>query len=132
MPCRHATDQVDWDRPPTSNWSNQSWTTLSACSFAKISRDLTASREANLAALGGERRFRLLVQGASDYAIYMLDPQGRVTNWNTGAERIKGYSSEEIVGEHFSRFYTPEDVEARIPWKAIETAKREGRFDSSA
>jgi len=71
------------------------------------------------------------VQGVSDYAIYMLDPQGRVTNWNTGAERIKGYSSEEIVGEHFSRFYTPEDVEARIPWKAIETAQREGRFDSS-
>ena len=100
--------------------------------FAKITRDLTESHEANLAALESERQFRLVVQGVTDYAIYMLDPQGRVTNWNTGAERIKGYSSEEIVGEHFSRFYTPEDVEARIPWKAIETAKREGRFDSSA
>ena len=96
--------------------------------FAKVTRDMTESREANLAALESERRFRLLVQGVTDYAIYMLDPQGHITNWNTGAQHIKGYTADEIIGEHFSRFYTPEDVEARVPWKALETAEREGRF----
>ena len=96
--------------------------------FAKVTRDMTESREANLAALESERRFRLLVQGVIDYAIYMLDPQGHITNWNTGAQHIKGYTADEIIGEHFSRFYTPEDVEARVPWKALETAEREGRF----
>jgi PAS domain S-box-containing protein len=96
--------------------------------FAKITRDMTEHREATQTALEHERRFRLLVQSVTDYAIYMLDPEGHVSNWNPGAERIKGYSSEEIIGEHFSRFYTPEDVEARIPWKALETARREGRF----
>ncbi len=96
--------------------------------FVKITRDMTEHREAALAALENERKFRLLVQGVTDYAIYMLDPEGHITNWNTGAERIKGYTAEEILGSHFSRFYTPEDVEARIPWKALETAKREGRF----
>ncbi len=96
--------------------------------FAKVTRDMTESREANLATLESERRFRLLVQGVTDYAIYMLDPQGHITNWNTGAAHIKGYTADEIIGEHFSRFYTPEDVEARVPWKALETAEREGRF----
>ena len=96
--------------------------------FAKVTRDMTESREANLAALESERRFRLLVQGVIDYAIYMLDPQGHITNWNTGAQHIKGYTADEIIGEHFSRFYTPEDVEARVPWTALETAEREGRF----
>jgi PAS domain S-box-containing protein len=100
--------------------------------FAKITRDMTESREANLATLESERRFRLLVQGVTDYAIYMLDPKGHVTNWNTGAQHIKGYTAEEIVGEHFSRFYTPEDVEARVPWKALETAEHEGRFAAEA
>ncbi len=96
--------------------------------FAKITRDMTAQREAAQAALDAERRFRMLVQGVTDYAIFMLDADGVVSNWNTGAQQIKGYTEEEIVGQHFSRFYTPEDVEARIPWKALETAKREGRF----
>jgi PAS domain S-box-containing protein len=68
----------------------------------------------------------------TDYAIYMLDPQGHITNWNTGAEHIKGYTADEIIGEHFSRFYTPEDVEARLPWKALETARREGRFTAES
>ncbi len=56
-----------------------------------------------------ERRFQMLVQGVTDYAIYMLDPRGNITNWNAGAMRIKGYAADEIVGQHFSRFYTPED-----------------------
>jgi PAS domain S-box-containing protein len=64
----------------------------------------------------------------TDYAIFMLDPEGNVTNWNTGAQHIKGYTAEEIVGQHFSRFYSPEDLEAGIPAKALETARREGRF----
>ena len=96
--------------------------------FAKITRDMTAQRETAQAALETERRFRMLVQGVTDYAIFMLDPQGVVSNWNTGAQQIKGYTEDEIVGQHFSRFYTPEDVEARAPWKALETATREGRF----
>src|SRR5262249_20639727 len=77
-----------------------------------------------------ERRFRILVQGVTDYAIYMLDPEGRVTNWNVGAERIKGYAPHEIVGEHFSRFYTREDREAGVPDRALETARETGRYES--
>ncbi|MBV8458201.1 MAG: PAS domain S-box protein, partial [Acetobacteraceae bacterium] len=98
--------------------------------FAKITRDMTEQRLAHLAALETERRFRLLVQGVTDYAIYMLDPEGHVTNWNTGAERIKGYSAAEIIGQHFSRFYTPEDFDAGVPARALETARREGRYEA--
>lgn len=96
--------------------------------FAKITRDMTEQREAHLAALETERRFRLLVQGVTDYAIFMLDPEGHVANWNTGAQRIKGYTADEIIGRHFSIFYTPEELEQRVPWQALEVAKREGRF----
>jgi PAS domain S-box-containing protein len=98
--------------------------------YAKITRDMTEQREAQLRALEIERRFRLLVQGVVDYAIYMISPEGLVSNWNAGAERIKGYGADEIVGEHFSRFYVPEDVEARVPWTALETARREGRYEA--
>ncbi len=75
-----------------------------------------------------ERNFRLLVEGITDYAIYMLDPEGHVTNWNQGAERIKGYKAREIVGQHFSVFYTPEDQAADRPRKALETARKEKHF----
>lgn len=75
-------------------------------------------------------RFELLVQSVTDYAIYMLDPQGRVTSWNAGARRFKGYEPEEIIGEHFSRFYTPEERAQEIPRIALETAEREGRFEA--
>jgi PAS domain S-box-containing protein len=98
--------------------------------FAKVTRDMTEQRAAQRAAIESERRFRLLVQGVVDYAIYMLSSEGHVTNWNTGAERIKGYAAEEIIGHHFSRFYTPEDVAARLPWKALETALGEGRYEA--
>ena len=98
--------------------------------FAKITRDMTEQRAAQLAALESERRFRLLVQGVSDYAIYMLSPAGEVTNWNRGAERIKGYSASEIVGEHFSRFYTPEDTDSGLPEKALHIAHQQGRFEA--
>jgi PAS domain S-box-containing protein len=98
--------------------------------FAKITRDMTEQRTAQLAMLESESRFRLLVQGVTDYAIYMLDPDGRVTNWNVGAERIKGYAASEILGQHFSRFYTPEDFESGLPSRALETARREGRYEA--
>ena len=98
--------------------------------FAKVTRDLTERRAAEEEIRRSEERFRLLVQSVTDYAIYMLDPQGRVSSWNAGAERFKGYAEDEIVGEHFSRFYTDEDRDAGIPQIALETAAREGRFET--
>jgi PAS domain S-box-containing protein len=77
-----------------------------------------------------EERFRLLVQGVADYAIFMLDPNGFVTNWNAGAARIKGYTADEIVGHHFSRFYPEEDQQRRVPQTALETARRTGKFEA--
>ena len=98
--------------------------------FAKITRDMTEKREAEHALLQAEQRFRILVQGVTDYAIYMFDSEGKVTNWNAGAERIKGYSPDEIIGEHFSRFYTPEDFDAGVPKRALETARSTGRYEA--
>jgi len=77
-----------------------------------------------------EERFRLLVDAVVDYAIYMLDPGGNVASWNSGAERIKGYSAQEIIGQHFSKFYTPEDLKIGLPARGLETAAKEGRFES--
>ena len=88
-----------------------------------------AEQTAELVAEAEERErtegsFRLLVQGVVDYAIYMLDPQGVITNWNAGGERIKGYSSREIVGQHFSRFFTEEDRADGLPARALEKIGR--------
>jgi PAS domain S-box-containing protein len=98
--------------------------------FAKITRDVSERKKTQEALRLSEERFRLLVQGVTDYAIYMLDPEGRIANWNTGAQRFKGYSEAEIVGEHFSRFYTEEDRAAGLPKRGLETALREGRFEN--
>lgn len=98
--------------------------------FAKITRDLSERRAAEQALKRSEERFRLLVQGVIDYAIYMLDPQGRVSSWNAGAERFKGYTADEIIGEHFSRFYRQEDREAGVPDTALKTAATAGRFEA--
>lgn len=98
--------------------------------FAKITRDLSERREAEQALRRSEERFRRLVQGVTDYAIYMLDPEGHVSSWNAGAERFKGYRAEEIIGHHFSRFYTEEDLAAGIPATALATAATEGRFEA--
>jgi PAS domain S-box-containing protein len=76
-----------------------------------------------------EHRFRLLVQGVADYAIFMLDPSGHVTNWNSGAQRIKGYSADEIIGQHFSRFYGEDDRAAGVPYRALETARSTGKYE---
>ncbi|MBB2720888.1 UNVERIFIED_ORG: PAS domain S-box-containing protein [Rhizobium etli] len=97
--------------------------------FAKITRDLTERRAAENAIRQSEEQFRRLVQGVSDYAIYMLDPEGNVSSWNFGAERIKGYRPEEIIGRHFSTFYTPEDRAAGLPETALRVARAEGRFE---
>ena len=94
--------------------------------FAKITRDMSEKREAQQRLLEAG----LLVQGVTDYAIFMLDPQGRVTSWNAGAARIKGYTADEITGDHFSRFYTPEDVESGVPKRALETARETGRYEA--
>jgi PAS domain S-box-containing protein len=76
-----------------------------------------------------EDRFRLLVKGVKDYAIFMLDPKGCIASWNTGAERIKGYTAEEIMGRHFSVFFTDEDVRDLKPERELEVASTEGRFE---
>ena len=102
-----------------------------ALAAAMFDRHLSQSSEREAAALrASEERFRLLLQGVTDYAIFMLDPDGRVANWNAGAERIKGYTSDEIVGSHLSRFYTPEEVEAGAPATALRTAAEVGRFEA--
>ncbi|HEY3951088.1 PAS domain-containing sensor histidine kinase [Phenylobacterium sp.] len=77
-----------------------------------------------------ESQYRRLVEAISDYAIYMLDPTGVVTSWNLGARRVKGYAAEEIIGQHFSRFYTEEDRNAGLPQHGLDTARREGRWDT--
>ena len=97
--------------------------------FAKITRDMSERVGAQAALRESEERFRILVQGVADYAIYMLDPEGRITNWNLGGERIKGYPADEIVGQHFSIFFTPEDSARGEPEREIRTAAREGRFE---
>ncbi|ONG55835.1 hypothetical protein BKE38_08055 [Pseudoroseomonas deserti] len=97
--------------------------------FAKITRDLTAQVEASRRTTEQERLFRLLVQGVTDYAIYLLDPEGVVSNWNAGAQRAKGYTAQEIVGQHFSRFYTLDDRRAGLPQRALATALATGKFE---
>ena len=98
--------------------------------YAKITRDLTERRGAEIALRQSEEQFRRLVNGVTDYAIYLLSPEGIVSNWNQGAQRIKGYLPAEIIGQHFSRFYTEEDRAHGEPQRAIETARREGRMEN--
>ena len=76
-----------------------------------------------------EEIFRLLVEGVRDYAIFMLGPDGRVISWNEGAERIQGYEAPEVVGEHFSVFYAPDDVDRGLPGEELRVAAIEGRFE---
>jgi PAS domain S-box-containing protein len=100
--------------------------------FAKITRDITDQHEHDRALYQSEQAFRMLVQGVTDYAIYMLDNGGHVTNWNPGAQTIKGYSEDEIVGEHFSRFYTEEDRGNGEPERALQIALEEGKYEREA
>ena len=97
--------------------------------FAKITRDITERADAQAALHASERQFRLLVSGVTDYALYMLDPNGIVTNWNIGGQRIKGYLPEEIIGQHFSRFYSEADQAAGRPARALQLARDQGRYE---
>jgi PAS domain S-box-containing protein len=100
--------------------------------FAKITRDTTERRAAQDALALSERQFRLLVAGVVDYALFMLDPNGVVANWNAGAQHIKGYTAEEIVGQHFSVFYTEADRAAGGPARALQIAREQGRYEAEA
>ena len=95
-----------------------------------IVRDATQKRAAEEALRESERQFRLLVAGVTDYAIFRLDPNGIVSSWNAGAERIKGYKADEIIGHHFSRFFTDIDRGKGTPLRALYTATQEGRFEA--
>jgi PAS domain S-box-containing protein len=97
--------------------------------FGKVTRDITAQRNAEEALRVSEERFRLLVQGVSDYAIFMLDLSGHVSSWNEGAQRIKGYKTGEIIGKHFSIFYLHDDIKAGKPQLNLRRALEEGRVE---
>jgi hypothetical protein len=96
--------------------------------FAKVTRDLTRQRAHEEDLRRSEERFRLLVEGVSEYAIFMLDPNGRVSTWNVGAERIKGYTANEIIGQHFSIFYPEEAKESGWPEHELQVAAEKGSF----
>lgn len=118
----------------TTFWSNVVITAIRndagiLTGFAKITRDLTARREYVEALRQSEERFRLLVDSVKDYAIFMLDPQGYVVSWNEGAARIKGYTREEIVGQHFSVFYVPEEAAAGKPARELAIAQQVGHVE---
>jgi PAS domain S-box-containing protein len=98
--------------------------------YTKITRDITEQRDAREELRLSEQQFRMLVQGVTDYAIYMLSPTGEITNWNAGARRIKGYEEAEVVGSHFSRFYTEEDLKRDMPATALRMAADKGRFEA--
>ncbi|WP_250475943.1 PAS domain S-box protein [Caballeronia sp. GAFFF1] len=135
--AHHSFETEGWRRRKDGSvfWASVLTTALveadgSLIGFVKIVRDESDKRKAHDAVIESERRFRLLVEGVTDYSIFMLSPEGLVTNWNSGARRIKGYTAEEIIGSHFSRFYSPEDAAAGLPQRALRIAAREGRFES--
>lgn len=97
--------------------------------FAKVTRDLTERRRGEEQLRQSEERYRTLVDAVRDYAIFMLDPEGYVVTWNSGAERLKGYKADEIIGKHFSTFYPPDRAAEGFPAQELETARTEGRFE---
>lgn len=99
--------------------------------YAKITRDVGEAYAQEQALRDSEKRFRLLVSGVTDYAIYMLDLEGHVNSWNAGAERFKGYRESEVIGQHFSMFYTEDDRRNGKPGRAIKRAFDEGRYEDT-
>ena len=98
--------------------------------FAKVTRDITDRQEAQQRLLESERRYRRLIEAVVDYAIFQLDVNGIVATWNVGAKRIKGYTADEIIGQHFSKFYTAQDRAAGVPAQALDKARTEGRYEA--
>ncbi|CAH2913727.1 MAG: Sensory box histidine kinase/response regulator [uncultured Paraburkholderia sp.] len=132
---RHSTEGWQTLKDGTTFWGSELITAVHAdggevVGFVSIVRDISDNRAAHGAVVESERRFRMLVDGVTDYAIFMLSPEGVVTNWNSGARHIKGYVAEEIVGSHFSRFFTPDDVAAREPQRELTAAARDGRYET--
>jgi PAS domain S-box-containing protein len=99
--------------------------------YSKVTRDLTEKREAHESLRRSEERFRQMVSAVKDYALFMLDAEGRVASWNEGARRIKGYEPSEIIGKKFSIFYTPEDVARKHPDNELRIAKATGRYEEA-
>ena len=97
--------------------------------FAATVGDRAAQRQSEAAIADSEQQLRMLLQGVVDYAIYLLDPRGYISSWNIGGERIKGYTAKEIIGQHFSRFYTETDRAAGEPQRGLAIAAREGRYE---
>jgi PAS domain S-box-containing protein len=115
------------------SWRWLSWTMTADDGLIYVAgRHITAEKEASAALRESDRQFRSLVAGVTDYALYMLDPGGTVASWNSGAERIKGYTAEEIIGRHFSEFYTDEDRKNGAPNRALSIAAATGRFEAEA
>jgi PAS domain S-box-containing protein len=102
---------------------------LTASLEARVQKEVQTRIAAELSAHSISEQFRLLVEGVVDYAIYMLDLEGYVSTWNAGAERIKGYSAAEVIGKHFSMFYTDQARETREPWRLLEEAHQQGRAE---
>ena len=105
---------------------------LAVLAAFQVSRDLAARQRVEQVLQQSEERFQALADGVKDYAIFWLDPEGRVASWNAGAERLKGYRADEIIGQPLSRFYTPEDVAAGKPEHELRTATAEGRVEDEA
>ncbi|HEY4102262.1 MAG TPA: PAS domain S-box protein [Polyangiaceae bacterium] len=131
---RYEEEGYRYRKNGTRFWANVVITPLRDASgeirgFAKVTRDLSERRAAAEALHESEEQFRLLVEGVTDYAIYMLDPRGIVTTWNAGAERVKGYKAKEIVGKSFAMFFPQEDIAEHKPERELAIALREGRFE---
>jgi PAS domain S-box-containing protein len=120
-------------RHRNGSWRWLSWTMTADDGLIYVAgRHITAEREASAALRESDRQFRSLVAGVTDYALFMLDPTGTVASWNAGAERIKGYTAEEIIGRHFSTFYTADDRKSGAPNRALSIAAATGRFETEA